>query len=236
MPKFTKFTGDRKKWTTFKDLYVSTIHNRDDLTDTLKMQYLYSYLDVEPKRQVARFSISEANYKLAWEALTDYYDKKRFTVFSLVREFMDQPSIASATPETLNKLVTSSDEIVQQLDTLGEEFQTRDPWLIHLVLEKLDKDTRAGWSQKVIEKENPKFDELLSFLKKRCEVLETCSAFSKKNVLDGKKEATKQVISDKKLKALHTIATNQKCAKCSKEHNIYQCEEFRRLACKNGVN
>ncbi|XP_038122496.1 uncharacterized protein LOC119771145 [Culex quinquefasciatus] len=225
-----KFTGDRKKWTTFKDLYVSTIHNRDDLTDTLKMQYLYSYLDVEPKRQVARFSISEANYKLAWEALTDYYDKKRFTVFSLVREFMDQPSIASATPESLNKLVTSSDEIVQQLDTLGEEFQTRDPWLIHLVLEKLDKDTRAGWSQKVIEKENPKFDELLSFLKKRCEVLETCSAFSKKVVLDGKKEATKQVISDKKLKALHTTATNQKCAKCSKEHNMYQCEEFRRLS------
>ncbi|XP_058827110.1 uncharacterized protein LOC131694791 [Topomyia yanbarensis] len=135
-----------------------------------------------------------------------YYDKKRFTVFSLVREFMDQPSVTSATSQTLGKLVTCSDGIVQQLDAVGEEFTSRDPWLIRLLLEKLDKETRAAWSQRVIEKENPKFVGL-----------------------DAKKDEGKQV-NEKKLKTLHTIATNQKCAKSSKEHNTYQCDEFKKMS------
>nr|XP_029710296.1 uncharacterized protein LOC115256176 [Aedes albopictus] len=162
------------------DLYVSTIHNRKDISDSLKMQYLFSYLEGDAKQLVNKFTISSANYANAWDTLTGHYDKKRYTVFALVREFMDQPGITQASSQSLNKLASTLDEVVQQLDTLGIEYQGRDPWLIYLTLEKLDNETRAGWSEKVVDNENPTFEELMEFVKKRCEMLETCSAFSKK--------------------------------------------------------
>ncbi|XP_055590386.1 uncharacterized protein LOC129742509 [Uranotaenia lowii] len=227
------FRGDRKGWMTFKDLFVSTIHDRRDLTDSLKMQYLFSYLDGDAKRMVNKYTISSVNYQHAWLALCNHYDKKRYTVFALVREFMEQPTVSVSNLQALSKLVTTSDELVQQLDALGEEYQSRDPWLIYLTLEKLDKDTRASWSQEVVENENPTFEELLQFLQQRCEVLETCSAFSKKSVSEVNK---KENLNEKKIRTMHTEVSDKKCAKCSKEHNVYQCDEFKSLSVEERRN
>ncbi|XP_062704253.1 uncharacterized protein LOC109622039 [Aedes albopictus] len=225
------FNGERKNWMTFKDLYVSTIHNRKDISDSLKMQYLFSYLEGDAKQLVNKFTISSANYANAWDTLTGHYDKKRYTVFALVREFMDQPGITQASSQSLNKLASTLDEVVQQLDTLGIEYQGRDPWLIYLTLEKLDNETRAGWSEKVVDNENPTFEELMEFVKKRCEMLETCSAFSKKATGEVlRKEQSK--VSEKKVKALVAMTTDKKCAKCSSEHATFVCEEFKKMNLK----
>ncbi|XP_019534182.2 uncharacterized protein LOC109405551 [Aedes albopictus] len=227
------FNGERKNWMTFKDLYVSTIHNRKDISDSLKMQYLFSYLEGDAKQLVNKFTIPSANYANAWDTLTGHYDKKRYTVFALVREFIDQPGITQASSQSLNKLASTLDEVVQQLDTLGIEYQDRDPWLIYLTLEKLDNETRAGWSEKVVDNENPTFEELMEFVKKKCEMLETCSAFSKKATGEVlRKEQSK--VSEKKVKALVAMTTDKKYAKCSSEHATFVCEEFKNLKERRG--
>nr|XP_029710301.1 uncharacterized protein LOC109422104 [Aedes albopictus] len=224
------FSGDRKSWRSFKDIFETTIHNRIDLPSSLKMQYLVSFLDGSAKQLVSSFPISEANYLEAWEALTNVYDKKKYTVFALVREFVGQPAVTSGTSESLRKLVTTSDEVVRQLNALGEEFNTRDPWLIHLLLEKLDKESRSHWAQRIIEEENPSFDDFLKFLDNRCDALETCTAFAKKSTGEAvKKETVKKTMSEKKLHSLHSAAGGEKCAKCSKEHPLFQCDDFKKM-------
>ncbi|XP_038117303.1 uncharacterized protein LOC119769345 [Culex quinquefasciatus] len=150
-----KFSGERKHWSSFKDIYTTTIHNRNDLRPSLKMQYLVSYVDGFAQQLVGRYSISDAHYEEAWTALKDYYDKKKFTVFALVREFVEQPAVEEAVSGELRKLATTSDEVVRQLNALGAEFNTRDPWLIHILLEKLDDETRSLWAQRIVEVDNP---------------------------------------------------------------------------------
>ncbi|XP_058457001.1 uncharacterized protein LOC131434350 [Malaya genurostris] len=208
------FSGERKHWRSFKDIYETTIHNRMDLKDSMKMQYLVSYLEGDARRLVSSFPISDANYREAWATLTNFYDKKKYTVFALVREFVDQSAINTASSSNLRRLVTTSDDVVRQLNALGDEFNTRDPWLIHLLLEKIDKETRSLWAQRIIDMENPTFEEFLKFLDDRCDALETCTAFSKKP--DGGKElAKRQPPMEKKLQSLHTAKAVEKCAKCS---------------------
>ncbi|XP_058464504.1 uncharacterized protein LOC131438467 [Malaya genurostris] len=222
------FSGERKHWRSFKDIYETTIHNRMDLKDSMKMQYLVSYLEGDARRLVSSFPISDANYREACSTLTNFYDKKKYTVFALVREFVDQSAINTASSSNLRRLVTTSDDVVRQLNALGDEFNTRDPWLIHLLLEKIDKETRSLWAQRIIDMENPTFEEFLKFLDDRCDALETCTAFSKKP--DGGKElAKKQPPMEKKLQSLHTAKAVEKCAKCSSEHPVYQCSEFKKL-------
>ncbi|XP_062537728.1 uncharacterized protein LOC134206064 [Armigeres subalbatus] len=226
------FTGDRKSWRSFKDIFESTIHNRNDLRDALKMQYLLSYLEGSAKQLVSSYPISDANYQEAWETLTNVYDKKKYTVFALVREFVDQAAVLTATPGSLRMLVSTSDEVVRQLNALGDEYNTRDPWLIHLLLEKLDKETRALWAQRIIDEENPSFEDFLKFLDNRCDALETCTAFAKKATEVTRKEIVKKPAAEKRFQSLHSTAAGEKCAKCSSEHPLFQCGQFKQMDTK----
>ncbi|XP_053699438.1 uncharacterized protein LOC128746414 [Sabethes cyaneus] len=144
-----------------------------------------------------------------------------YTVFALIREFLEQPSASNT--NGLKELVNVADDVIRQLKALGNEYGTRDPWLIHLLLDKVDKDTRSLWAQKIIDIENPLFMDFLDFLQKRCDALETCSAFVKKTSLDTvKKEHSRASGNERKLQAFHATATPISCAKCSNDHPVYQ--------------
>lgn len=227
------FNGERKNWISFKNIYVTTIHNRTDLEASLKMKYLVSYVDGYAKLLVNSYPISDAHYEEAWAALTNYYDKKKFTVFSLVREFVDQPGVITASTGGLRKLVTTSDEVLRQLNVLGDEFNARDPWLIHLLLDKLDEETRLLWAQQIVHVENPSVDDFLKFLNSRCDALETCAAFSMKATPQVTKTETEmQAVNNKTVQSLHLAIAAEKCAKCSKEHPVYRCDEFKKMDIK----
>ncbi|XP_055584807.1 uncharacterized protein LOC129737670 [Uranotaenia lowii] len=222
------FKGNRKEWQSFKDLYTSTIHNKPTLPNSQKLQYLLSYLDGEAKSLVNSFTITDANYLQVWERLLERYDKPKYTVFALVKEFLDQPAVTSSSNQvSLQKLVTTSDEVIRQLDAMGEAYRTRDAWLIHLLLEKIDKGTRAQWAQKIVELENPTFQQFLAFLENRCDALETCSSFtnSKSSWGEVKKEVRIQTRStEKKVSSYHT--TPHQCSLCSEQHQLYHCKQF----------
>ncbi|XP_038106910.1 uncharacterized protein LOC119766434 [Culex quinquefasciatus] len=218
-----KFTGERKHWRSFKDLFECTIHNRTDLRDSVKMQYLFSYLDGEAKGKVDSFSINEDNYREAWDALVTFYDKKKYTVFALVREFVDQQQVTSS--NGLKKLVATSDDVVRQLKPLGREYESRDPWLIHLLLEKLDRETRSLWAQRIINIENPTFAAFLEFLQQRCDALETCLAFSKKPASDSTTQPLLRAFKAMDVDGRRELVLSQKlCFNCLKpSHTTSKC-------------
>lgn len=76
-------------------------------------------------------------------------------------------NLTQGIPLSLCRLATTLEEIIQQLDALENDFSGRDPWLILLILEQLDKETRARCSQEAVDTANPTFEDLREFLKKR---------------------------------------------------------------------
>lgn len=224
------FKGNRKEWRSFKDLFISTIHSKQSLRDSQKLQYLLSYLDGEAKSLVSSFAITDANYKQVWDKLLDRYDQNKYTVFSLVKEFLEQPVVTSANPTSLRRLVTTSDEVIRQLSAMGAQYESRDPWLIHLLLEKLDKESRAQWAAKLVDLQDPTFAQFLKFLENRCDALETCSSFLRPSTAytdtmkkEFRKEQSKPL--EKRLQSFYL--ESQLCPKCSSDHQIYQCESFK---------
>ncbi|XP_058837501.1 uncharacterized protein LOC131693595 [Topomyia yanbarensis] len=228
------FNGDRKKWNSFKDLYISCIHEKR-LKDSVKLQYLLSNLDGEAKKLVSAFAITDANYVQVWDKLNDFYDKKKYTVAALVKEFIEQSPISVSSLIGLRKLLSTSDEVIRQLQALGEECERRDPWLIHLLLDKLDRETRAQWAQKLVDLDNPSFAEFLTFLERRCDALETCASFSKKGYEFAKRDSehkcgqnSKSTLSDRPIQSFSTT-TQLSCPMCSQTHTIYQCTNFKEM-------
>ncbi|GFQ97090.1 uncharacterized protein TNCT_650511 [Trichonephila clavata] len=75
------FSGDYKDWPSFKDLYVSLVHDNMWLSNIQKFQYLRGLLLLEPANIIKHIPITETAYNEAWEKLLARYDKKKQIIF-----------------------------------------------------------------------------------------------------------------------------------------------------------
>ncbi|GFT17069.1 uncharacterized protein NPIL_528921 [Nephila pilipes] len=104
--------------------------------------------------------------------LMDRYDKKKQIIHALIKTFLDQKSISQANLTNLRIIVDTSDEVLRGLKALENEAKSRDPWLVQLLLQKLDPQKRRLWSDKTVDIEFPTWEEFLEFLNIRCSSLE----------------------------------------------------------------
>ncbi|KAF8795492.1 hypothetical protein HNY73_003336 [Argiope bruennichi] len=100
------------------------------------------------------------------------YDKEKKIIHALIKTFLGQKCISQANSTNLRNIVDTSDEVFRGLKSLGEEASGRDPWLIHLLLQKLDPETRRFGYLKTSKIEFPTWEEFLEFLNIRCSSLE----------------------------------------------------------------
>ncbi|GFW86110.1 DUF1758 domain-containing protein [Trichonephila clavipes] len=76
--------------------------------------------------------------------------------------------------EAWQKLL-DSDECLRGLNALGEQASSKDCWLIYLLLQKIDPESRRLWAIKSSEEEFPNMKVFLDFLNVRCSSLELMS-------------------------------------------------------------
>ncbi|GFV24734.1 transposable element Tcb2 transposase [Trichonephila clavipes] len=115
-----------------------------------------------------------------------------------------------------------SDEVLRGFKALGTEATNRDPWLIQILMQKLDTETKRLWSVKTAENDFPILKEFLEFLNVRCSSLElmTChdsdtKVPTKSNFISG--SVGQQEISNIELDAVNTTlnsSTSVNNAKC----------------------
>lgn len=68
--KLQSFDGNIDEWLSFRDLYTSLIHWKQDLPEVEKFHYLKGCLEGEAKALIAPLAITRANYQIAWDTLT----------------------------------------------------------------------------------------------------------------------------------------------------------------------
>ncbi|GFT85643.1 uncharacterized protein TNCV_4253541 [Trichonephila clavipes] len=166
LPKLSipQFNGHVKDWINFKDLFVSTVHSQVSISNDEKFQYLKGLLTNEPASLIKHMPISNDSYEEAWQKLLDRYDNKKQIVQSLIKTFLDQKPISEANCFNLRKLLDTSDECLRGLNALGEQASSKDCWLIYLLLQKIDPESRRLWAIKSSEEEFPNMKAFLDFL------------------------------------------------------------------------
>lgn len=216
----TPFGGNYNEWPSFCDIFETSIHNNQSLSKIHKFQYLKGYLTGDASALIRHIPVSNDNYDAAWQKLKDRYDNKKHIINTLIKLFVDQPSSSVATYNHLRQISDTTDEILRGLEPMGDHARSRDPWLIYLLLEKLDGDTRQQWAQKAENIESPSIDEFVKFLASRCNILESCEAVSKKPQPNRGSNI---------LRTLHSTNTSI-CSYCSSsEHVTNHCATFNTL-------
>lgn len=223
--KIPEFGGDYYCWNSFCDIFTNAVHSNRKLSNVQKLHYLKESLTGEAAQLIKHITITDANYDSAWELLTSRYDKKYHIVQALLKTFMEQPKSTQLTASSLRKVISTSNEIIHSLKALGPEYETRDCWLIYILLEKLDSDTKKFWSEKLVSMENPKFSDFISVIEKKCDALETCQLSDRKSIAHSSTNSRSSMHSIRTMQS--SAGESKPCNYCSSvAHRLFQCKDF----------
>ena len=171
-----KFNGEVHKFISFWDLFSSTIDSKPSLTKAQKLWYLKSLLTGEAASLLRHLKPEETNYAEAKEILENRYKKPDVIARYYIDQFLNQPSFSSSSPTSLKRLHSVSDEAVRGLKALKKE--NRDIWLIHILLGKVDMETRRWWFDYEQDLETASISDFLHFIQYRFEKLESAASMS----------------------------------------------------------
>jgi hypothetical protein len=86
------FSGSFTEWITFRDTFLSLIHNNNSLTKIEKFHYLKSSVKSTASQTIEHLTPSDSNYESAWSLLTSRYENKRLITQHHVRALFSLPN------------------------------------------------------------------------------------------------------------------------------------------------
>lgn len=240
------FSGSYQHWTSFKDLFVETIHTNPSLSNAQKMQFLKGKVKGEAEKLIQHLSISSDNYLTCWDILNNRYNNKKLIFTSHLNTLLYLPTMQHQSSVAIKNIHDTTNECLHAIKNLDVDIASWDPILVHLLSQKLDTDTHNDYIESLKSpRELPVLADFLTFLEYKFTSLESSrrktdgtkpshqqqepsSSSNKKFIKYHKAFSTKQNFNYKtsfnSSKSFNNATT--KCPVCEKEHGIFQCSIF----------
>ncbi|GIY88023.1 uncharacterized protein CDAR_368841 [Caerostris darwini] len=102
--------------------------------------------------------VANDSYEEAWTKLMNRYDKKKQIVNNLLDTFFSHNSISHVNASNLRLLADNSEQVVRGVKCVDRKATEPDDWIIYMLLNKVDPETRHLWSEKTVDIDFPSFD------------------------------------------------------------------------------
>ncbi|KAI4488710.1 hypothetical protein M0802_011320 [Mischocyttarus mexicanus] len=137
-----KFGGDLEAWIAYKDSFLSMIGERLDFSEIEKLTYLKSSLTGMAHKVVESYHNKASNYKVAWEALLEAYDRPRMLITKILDAMLrDQKPKAG----DRNGLVQLLNDFRARVNALISLNVTPNPIITHLVARQMPDEYPIEW-------------------------------------------------------------------------------------------
>ncbi|GFT71915.1 integrase catalytic domain-containing protein [Trichonephila clavipes] len=209
------FSGVTEEWLAFSDLFEAAVSNNNDLTGAQKLQYLKGSLKSDALKIINSLSITNDNFEIAWKLLKDRYFNKREIMSSLIKKFINITPLSGESSTQILNLIDSTKEFVRVLESLEYMVDpTTDTLLMHMILFKLDPNSRTWFERTFSTDVIPRLDELLQF--RATQARSITSSTTKRNV-------------QRKVTLVASNAQSQ-CPLCNGDHTLSSCDTFLKLS------
>ena len=237
------FSGRYEDWASFCDLFTMLVHDVPDLSDSTRLQYLKLCLTGGAAELIKDVTTTNANYASTWQALRARYHNPRLIINKLLTSFMEIPHLKKESASELRFFVDEAQRITRALMNLKLPVEKWDVWLIFLLSDRLDPESRKLWEaelsamdqQSTTDEQSaelsspnlPKFSDLVKFLEKRAQALGMVVAQRKAE----KRPAAKPTSGPQARKVFHAssyrLPGTSKCSLCSGAHSLSKCYKLR---------
>lgn len=160
-----KFDGRLENWITFKDAFITVIHNQTRLNNIQKHNYLRLSVAGKAEAAIGAFIISEDNYEVAWNHLVEIYDNKRALILRHAALLRDTPSMIDDFSESIQDLVNYMQLHVRSLQALGRIWEDlANDLLVSIATSRMSKETRRSGERTLINTDMPKIKDIFKHL------------------------------------------------------------------------
>lgn len=221
------FSGSLHEWLSFKDIFIATIHQNNELSGSMKLQYLKSSLKGDALRIIQSISVVDANYDLAWSLLEDRYSNKREQVYAHLKRFMSIQNIQHENPNAILSLIDISSECLRSLEILDQKIDSFSSiMLCYTLSQKLDANTKLWWERHLKKDELPNMEAFKEFLKEHARTLNS----SNNNVKRNYPPRVLSIVSESSEKKSY------KCVLCHADnHTVSKCGKYQKMSVQERV-
>lgn len=231
------FDGDSFEWYSFISMFNSLVLSRKDLSKTEKYHYLFSHLYKEPRMLIQHLPMIDSSLDTGLEILKSRYENKRMLVDRYILRILNLPILSNSRnlrTDILNPLLEST----RSLKNLGIPVEEWSYILLFITLTKLPNEIKTRFEHRFggLNKDLPKFENLIDFLRQECHFVDTnyYSEFSNNNNWDKKRITATVTKSPLRLMSdsYHDKSRFVKgCIYCSgTSHTIGECFKFNNMS------
>ncbi|KAI5735483.1 hypothetical protein M8J77_018916 [Diaphorina citri] len=238
------FSGDSSEWVVFYELFRSMIHERTDLSDAQRCQYLLSRLSGKALACCSSIPATPDNYNIILQTLVDKYNDKRVLASNYLDLILNYKPSKTESVVSLNNFVEKFGTAVSALKALDIN-DLSDIILVHLASGKLSPDTVRLFERSLQKDEMPTFKKMLEFVKEQAKILNRVQPTSG-NSSSGPSGAamgkpvwnpTKPRVSQTFLVTDPASSGPRDCLLCQKgTHFLYRCPKFHSMAPRDRYN
>lgn len=231
------FNGDLTQWISFHNLFETTVHSNNSLTNIEKFQFLISSLQDEPFNLVKSLPLTNQNYIVAYETLVQRYHNPRLLQSLHINEIINIPSCNETNVTDLRNFISKFNEHSSALISLNINIENDNPVLVTLLMRKFSIQLRTTFETKRVDAQTlPSPKEFIQFLSNECSFIENASlaqlnspntSFQRQTVIS----VPKQTYNSRHKNVTMTVQNvhNNQCSYCKGEHFIFRCVKFSKL-------
>lgn len=158
-----EFDGTLSKWSPFRDMFMSAVHEAGYMTNVFKFQQLIKSLKGEAAEVLEGWQVTGDNYPLAWTRLNNVFNLPHQTATQLINKLNYLPTIEKANRKQLQHLSNVANSVKLQVTGLGYNTEHSDIMFLATLENKLDRFTRREWENERANN-NPTLDQFLTFV------------------------------------------------------------------------
>ncbi|KAI4494177.1 hypothetical protein M0802_009211 [Mischocyttarus mexicanus] len=226
------FDGDLEFWPSFKECFLSLIDGRSDISEIEKLNYLRSVLKGSPRRLVESYRITAENYKCAWNALIETYDRPRLLIAHVIDSILRTEKPKDRDREGLQRLLQDTRARVNSLINLN----LTPLMVITRVIERCLPDyLQAAWCRRLNPDVFPTMEDLYQFLNEELLQLPTETERRERGAKTVRKSPRRRVTTNTRNRAPTRVRTSVAakspvCVLCRRTgHPLHKCRRYQML-------
>ncbi|XP_025190399.1 uncharacterized protein LOC112590994 [Melanaphis sacchari] len=154
------------------------------------------------------------------------YSNKKVLVQTHVKSMFELEPVTSESSARLRQFTDALTSHMSALETLGHMPSNWGPLLVHLIVTKLDKNSRREWETNAPKEEVAPVEVIIEFLEARFKILEAIETCKNINNRQGAYKFNNHNKQFNERSSSLVIGNNKGCYICQAPHTIYKCPIF----------
>lgn len=170
------FDGSYENWYKFKDRFTDIVNKCAGDSPATKLHFLDKALVGKAKGAIDQQTLNDNNYEGAWRILATKFENLRMVVQAHIAQLLSLRQMTKCSHAELTNLLDLVEKRLESLEfhNLKMVDNLSEALIVHLVISKLDIDTRKAWEATMEHGTLPKYKQTIKFLRQHCYMLERC--------------------------------------------------------------